>query len=35
MDTKSKEYVEWMAKVWKMNAERNKEKEKEQSKLVI
>jgi hypothetical protein len=24
MDTSSKEYVEWMAKVWKANDERNK-----------
>jgi hypothetical protein len=24
MDTSSKEYVEWMAKVWKLNDERNK-----------
>jgi hypothetical protein len=24
MDTRSKEYVEWMASVWKANAERNK-----------
>jgi hypothetical protein len=25
MDTRSKEYVEWMANVWKLNDERNKE----------
>jgi hypothetical protein len=24
MDTRSKEYVEWMASVWKANDERNK-----------
>jgi hypothetical protein len=24
MDTKSKEYVEWMSSVWKANDERNK-----------
>lgn len=24
MDTSSKEYVEWMANVWKLNDERNK-----------
>ncbi len=25
MDMRSKEYVEWVAKVWKLNDERNKQ----------
>jgi len=28
MDVKSKEYVEWMASVWKANHERNEKNEK-------
>jgi hypothetical protein len=27
MDIRSREYVEWMAKVWKLNDERNKQLE--------
>jgi hypothetical protein len=29
MDTQSKEYVEWMASVWKANDERNKKTKEE------
>jgi hypothetical protein len=33
MDTHSKEYVEWMANVWRLNDERNKRIEAEKKRL--
>lgn len=33
MDTHSKEYVQWMANVWRLNDERNKQIEREKKYL--
>lgn len=33
MNTHSREYVEWVANVWRLNSERNKQIEKEKKSL--
>lgn len=35
MDTSSKEYVEWMANVWRLNDERNKKLKAVESKSIL